>query len=234
MTGRGSAPFRGGPVFVPMGWGAVNPFGIFRRFPDREARIGYLRRVRRGGGPHRPMRFLRGGPEGRRRLRRAPEPPCLQGGFRCPFRDRHAEDLGSVAEIVRGRWPDGRCREGGASRHRLRAPIPGRTPLRFGWHPSRCKPHGPTAAILIMGFCGVFMGGEYAIQAVGCDIPNAAWWCWRVTDAHRCRMGGPGVTVDTRCAGSVLRRIPCRPPLLLHRHPMHIPIMWVAGGGRGH
>ena len=32
-----------------------------------------------------------------------------------------------------------------------------------------------------------------------------------------------GVAVDTRCAGSVLRHIPCRPPFLSHLHPMHIP-----------
>ena len=36
------------------------------------------------------------------------------------------------------------------------------------------------------------------IQAVERGIPNAAWGL-RVIGARRCRMGGPGMTVDIRC-----------------------------------
>ena len=43
---------------------------------------------------------------------------------------------------------------------------------------------------------------------MGCDIPNAVWGL-RVIGAHRRRTGGPGVTADTRCAGSIPRRIRC-------------------------
>ena len=47
------------------------------------------------------------------------------------------------------------------------------------------------------------------IQAVGCDVPNAKQGL-RVMGARRRRMDGPGVTVDTQCAGSILRRIRLR------------------------
>ena len=92
------------------------------------------------GGPHRPMRFLRGGPEGRKRPRRAPEPPCPQGGLDVPsgtVMRKTADPLRKSFAAV-GRPMPGRGRKPG--RHRLRVPARRRTPPRSGRHPSRRKP----------------------------------------------------------------------------------------------
>ena len=57
----------------------------------------------------------------------------------------------------------------------------------------------------------IFMGTDYVIQPVGRGISNAAWGL-RVIGVRCRRMGGPGVTVDTRCEGPVRRRIGCYSP----------------------
>ena len=118
----------------------MNPFGIFRRFPDRGARIGHLRRCAGAAvrtarcGSFEVARKAGGGRVGRRNRR------ARRAGFDVPsgtvMRKTGNRLRKRFAAI--GRPMPGRGRRPG--RHRLRAPVRRRATFRFGRHPSRREP----------------------------------------------------------------------------------------------